>query len=269
MIGTIEEIIERLNESLSTPKGLGHAEWLRCIEVCTQSYIAIKAILNDNSFNSIEEEIYFFKHMKPKITSKYFYHLKLYQIETALPMGSTEVQIRYYEEEVRKLDNYVTNHQEFCNYMRREATYMDHIYFTRGNKNPELFTNYQFIEIGHEFATSHGFVLARISANKQLYSYLSKKIDQLEHGYPIVDNLMKPIPWEGSKVNMVILMYGLIETGQVNCDINTLANHMQKVFDVELKDIYRVWADVKTRKKELFPWLQEMMKKLEDRAREE
>jgi len=269
MAEDVEGIINRLNESLSVPKLIGTAEHRRCLDICTKSYRKIKIIVQSKSFDSVDEEIHFFKNVKPRITSKYFYHLKLYQIETGLPMGSTEIKIRYYEEEVRKLDNYVVNNQAFCNYIRREASYMDHIYFTRGNRSPELFTNYQHIELEEEFATSHGFVLARIVANKRLYDYLSKKIRQLENNYAMLDNLLKPLPWKGSKINMVVLMYGLIETGQLKCDINTLSNRFQKVFDIELKDTYRMWADVKVRKKEMFPWLREMIEKLENKAKEE
>ena len=268
-VDTVEDIIQKLNVSLSAPKSLGTSELRRCMEACTQSYRKIKAILRDKEFDSIDDEIHFFKHVKPKVTSRYFYHLKLYQIETGLPMGSTETMIRYYEEEVRKLDNYVSNHQAFCHYIRRESTDMDHIYFTRGNKSPELFTNYQHIDLAEEFATSHGFVLARILANKHLYEYLSRKIRQLENSYTILDSLIKPVPWTGSKINLVVIMYGLIETGQVDCDLATLSNHLQKTFDIEIKEVYRIWADVKTRKKDMFPWLKEMIQKLEERAREE
>jgi len=186
----------------------------------------------------------------------------------AMPMSSTDVKIRYYREEVTKLDNYTKSHADFCKYIRRGATYLDHIYFTRGNKSPELFTNYQVIDFEEEFATSHGFVLARILASENLYIYLRKKIQLLENNYAIVDNLLSPIKWKGSKANLVVLMYGLIETEQVECDISTLANQLQKLFDIDLKDIYRIWADVKTRKKELFPWLNELVAKLEERARE-
>lgn len=264
-----EGIIKRLNESLRFPKELGKNELVRCINECTNSYQALKELLVNKEFDSIDEEIHFFKELKPQITSQYFYHMKLYKIETKLPMSSTDVKIRYYNEEIKKLDNYANNNREFCNYVRSELTYMDHLYFTRGNKPPELFTSYHQIEIGYEFTTSHGWVLARILANKRLYDYLSKKIRQLENNYAMLDNLLKPLPWEGSKINMVVLMYGLIETGQLKCDINTLAKRFQKVFDIELKDTYRIWADVKIRKKEMFPWLREMIEKLEEKVRDE
>ena len=267
-IGQLEDIIERLNNELRVPKNLGKPESLRCLEICTLYYREIKEIVKKSEFASIDEEIHFFKKIKPLITSKYFYYLKVYKIEMATPMSSTDVKIRYYKEEIAKLDNYTKGHADFCKYIRRDATYLDHIYFTRGNKSPELFTNYQVIDFEEEFATSHGFVLARILASERLYIYLRKKIQLLENNYAIVDNLLSPIKWKGSKANLVVLMYGLIETGQVESDISTLANQLQKLFDIELKDIYRIWADVKTRKKELFPWLREMVERLEERARE-
>lgn len=267
-IGELEDIANRLNQELRIPKGLGKSESLRCIEICTQYLQEIKAMVKEREFASTDEEIYFFKKVKPLITSKYFYYLKLYKIEMATPMSSTDVKIRYYKKEISKLDNYTTSHADFCTYIRRDATYLDHIYFTRGNKSPDLFTNYQVMDFEEEFATSHGFVLARILASESLYIHLRKKIQLLENNYAIVDSLLSPIQWKGSKANLVVLMYGLITTGQVDCDISTLANQLQKLFDIELKDTYRIWADIKTRKKDLFPWLKEMVEKLEDRARE-
>lgn len=265
----VENIIYQLNEKLSTPKLLGNDELRRRIEVCILSYQQIKALVGSKEFESQEEEILFFKHIKPRVTSLYFYHLKMFQIETAVPMSSTEMKIRYYKDQMKRLDNFTFNHREFSSYIKRNATYMDHVYFTRGNKNPELFTNYQYIDMEWEFATSHGFVLARLLANEKLSDKLQKKIRLLEDNFAIIDNLIDPIAWSGTKVNLVVLMYGLIETNQVSCDIATLANRFNKLFGIDLKDSYRIWLDVKSRKKEDFPWLQQMIDQLRDRASEE
>lgn len=265
----IQQIISELHDELLHPKALGIDETCRCLNVCTRYYQELKETVTSYEFESQEEEIYFFKELKPQVAAQYYYYLKLYKIETDVPMGSTDMKGRFYEQEIKKIDHYMYAHKDFCAYMRKGATYMDQFYFTRGHKAPELFTNYQHMDLESTFATSHGFVVARILAADRLYAYLRNKISMLEQNYAIVDELLTPIEWKGSKVNLVVMMYGLVETGQVDCDIATLAAQLQKIFGIELKDTYRVWNDVKARKKEAFPWLKEMIRKLEEKIRED
>lgn len=241
----------------------GNDELRRCIEACTTVFITIKGVIKNIKFKDTAEEIYFFKHVKPQIVSRYFYQLKLLQIEENIPVVSREKRIALYQIEVTKLDNYPLSHQEFERYMSRGETYMDEMYFTRGYKEMELFTDYRYIDVDHEVATIKGFVLTRLQANKKLHQYLSHKINMLEQNGPEVYERLEHILWKGSKTDLVVLMYGLVETNQVDCDIATLARTFQRIFNVDLNRFYRLWTDVKARKKDRLPILKNMLERLE------
>ncbi|WP_262914708.1 RteC domain-containing protein [Gelidibacter sp. F63206] len=83
-------------------------------------------------FNNPEEEISFFKHIKPQIFSKLIYYVKLFNIESKRPRSSSKFQIKYLSAHINKLQVYFNDNLDFYHYYRRGATTLDTEYFTRG-----------------------------------------------------------------------------------------------------------------------------------------
>src|SRR5947207_14755380 len=100
--------------------------------MCDKSLHAIvkhlKSIKNhvlENDFDSQEAEIYFFRHIKPKFTSKLIYVKKVRKIETRKPIGSKEKQIKYLKRELNKLNIHFNDNQYFYNYIRSRDRLLD------------------------------------------------------------------------------------------------------------------------------------------------
>lgn len=79
-------------------------------------------------FMSQQEEIHFFKELKPKILSKLIYYNSVYRIETKKPNGGERIIRKYYNNELDKLKRYFDNNLEFYKYYRTGSTYLDKYY---------------------------------------------------------------------------------------------------------------------------------------------
>ena len=65
----------------------------KSIKLIKQALKRIRLKVIQSSFSNKEEEIIFFKNIKPKIFSKLIYHAKLFNIESKRPRSSDKSQV--------------------------------------------------------------------------------------------------------------------------------------------------------------------------------
>ena len=108
------------------------------------NYISkLKAFVLDSAFMNKEEEIDFFKHLKPKFYLKLIYHQKVISIQSHLPLAPlTEIK-NYYLNELRKINDYMNKNHELVTYYRSMATSFDEIYFLRKEPDSWLLMNFE------------------------------------------------------------------------------------------------------------------------------
>src|SRR5690554_1341942 len=133
-----------------------------------------------NGFSSIQEEIFFFKHIKPQIFSKLIYYSKLFNIESKRPRSSSKFQIKYLNSQINKLQVFFNDNLEFYHYYRRGATSLDEQYFVRGKSDLRATTETFHLSIDENFSTSQDGTVATIMAYDMLIVYLQQEIEKLE-----------------------------------------------------------------------------------------
>jgi hypothetical protein len=101
------------------------------IRLKEEMFTQLKAFISSYDFQSEEEEIHFFKEIKPKLFSRLIYYQKVFQIETMRPNGSKSVQKNYLEKELDRLTDFFNQNLEFCTYYRSGNTHFDKFFFTR------------------------------------------------------------------------------------------------------------------------------------------
>ncbi len=84
--------------------------------ICKRSVDDLRFYILKNGFEHVNEEIHFFKHIKPHFLSKLYYHLKVYKIELNLGVSNYKTQIKYFKDELRKIDHYCNNNKEIWAY---------------------------------------------------------------------------------------------------------------------------------------------------------
>ena len=72
---------------------------------------------------------------------------------------------------------------------------------------------------------------------------------------------VKSMEWTSSKASLTELIYALHHSKAINngeSDIKTIAESFQRLFDIDLSDIYRTYHEIRRRKKERLRFLDEL-----------
>ena len=85
----------------------------KCIETIVKYLQILKNYILDNEFPAKEDEINFFKHIKPKFSSKLIYFNKVRNLESYKPLGSKRIQRDYLNNELNKLNIYFSKNTNF------------------------------------------------------------------------------------------------------------------------------------------------------------
>lgn len=214
----------------------------------------LKTFVLENSFESEQEEIYFFKHLKPKFTSKLIYFKKVMKLEKLTPVGSNKMKIDFFKNELLKLNFTFSEYTDFYLYYRHNNEYLDKNIFTRCYNDVCPNVDPTYYELDHRFATSHDNLVAKVLANDMLQHYIENKIKYI--------NELKSLPetstfedsnlkWTGNKSDLIELIYALYYAGVINfgtAGIAEIARGFEKLFNINLGKFYRTKSSFKDRK---------------------
>lgn len=106
-----------------------------------------------------EDEIYFFKKLKPDILSKLIYYNAIFKIESKKPHGSYKLIKKYLINEQIRLKNTLIIIWSFINTIERIALFGSKI-FCKGKHDIKLSLDTYF-ESDHNFSTSHDYKVAK------------------------------------------------------------------------------------------------------------
>lgn len=243
-VQNLEHKIEELTAEAENPIGLAH----QLIELLLGCMAELKSYVMENGFKNIDEEIYFFKHIKPVFLSKLIYHNAIYKIETKKPYGNGKAIKKYIGNELAKLKRYFDNNLDFYKYYRTNNTYLDEKYFIRGKYDIKLSLDTYYFETDHNFTTSHDYKVAKIIANDLIQVYLE---DQLNCSNKKKASEKSPLNWTGSKTALTELIYALYAQGifdNGNADIKIIAKTFETSFNIDLGDFYHTFMELKARK---------------------
>jgi len=211
-------------------------------------YLAeVKEHVLKTGFNSVNDEIYFFKHEKPNLVSKLIYYNSIYKIETKKPYGEKSIK-KYLIKELKKLKKFFDNNIDFYKYYRSNHSFLDEKMFVRGEHDIKLWLDTHYFQSDHSFSTSHSYKVAKIIANDLIQVYIEDQINNMR-------NKDRPdtfvLTWTASKTAMTELIYALYSEGVFNsgnADIKLIARTFEDTFNICLGDFYHTFMELKARK---------------------
>lgn len=217
----------------------------------------LKVFVQSEPFGSDTEEIAFFKQYKPGILGPLFYFHHILRIESQRPLGEEGLD-GYYEKQQEEQKMFFDRHVSFFQYYRSGATYMDNYYFLRGRQGNVIDVDVCHLDDETEFGTGYDRLVARIMAMEMLYAFLSVKRTGLQNGGEegMPAGLLKvkgSYQWTGSAIELVEMVYGLSETGSINngeTPIHELAAFVGTLLNIDIRDCYSAYTDIKRRKNE-------------------
>ncbi|SHE71734.1 RteC domain-containing protein [Dysgonomonas macrotermitis] len=198
-------------------------------------------IVEGYEFKSKEEEIKFFKEHKPKLFCNLIFYRKIYNLEMHRPTGGGIIQQDYFRKELDHINDYFHKNLDFYHYYRSDNTFMDEIFFLRG-QNTEILLHLEtfYFERDPLFSTNCDFKIAKILANNMLESYIRDEIEKLENKDYELKNYFQPktkITWTGTKAELIELIYALIEVKVFNhgrASLKEVVCYFENIFNIEL-----------------------------------
>ncbi len=206
-----------------------------------------------HSFHSAEEEIKFFKEIKPAFLANIIFHLNCLQIESGRSKADEATLVKYFSRYIKLINQYNRENKEFHTYYRSGATHLDNKYFKRGRKDPKILIDSYVFNFDEKLSSSHEFKVAKLIAYERLVQYISNEINKIRNtGIKQLTNKSgSSLTWSGSKVALVELIYALYASQSLNggkIEIQDLANFFQQSFNIDLGDFYRKYLEIKARK---------------------
>ena len=233
---------------------------------------AIKTEVLQVGFLNEDQEVDFFKNVKPQILGKLIYYNKVFRIETTCPVSNGKIHQSYYENVLKNLKlEYKESicNEDFYRYYRAGRTDRDHTYFRLGKINYHDGLKSGVFEIDLSFSTYYDNKIAHIIANELLYTYTLTKINPEENPDTILQNLdaNKDISWTNSQNALIELIYALYASNSIaygKIGIRKLALIFQVLFRTPLNDIHHSFHRMKTRSGSRTAFLDQLKISLEE-----
>lgn len=216
-----------------------------------RSYLeTLRKEFTEQPFSSVDEEIDFFKIQKPKFEKHLQFEIRRHEIEILKVEQSKEALEKQLKKEHKQIESDFVSHREFYYYYKSGKTFMDEQLFTRAGSNEIIYPEYIML-VDADFSTMHGYLVARIEANELMRNYLSL-FDQQSPAARSSSSTAEQttIKWTGSKTDCVEFIYGLFANGCLNngrMDIKAIATFVQRTFNIDLGNYYRVFQDIRIR----------------------
>src|SRR5450631_4023954 len=232
----------------------------KIVGVITSALNQLKTLIKEQGFTDEQEEIYFYKHYKPKFHALYIYHATVFSVESDRPLGSKKARHRYFHNELRRIDNFFYHNAELYKYYRSGKTNLDKEYFTRGQRFDGYVIDIVTPIIDREFCTLHGIKIAFLIAYQQLREYFQDAMLEIETAVktPIFGPTPAPLTWTDSKTGLIELIYAWHAAGSFNegkVELKQIIDNVQAVFHVELSNPSRTFHEILARKKRYATYL--------------
>lgn len=235
------------------------------LELSTKTLHHMHDQLLKNPFKNDQDEIYFFKCIKPEPYSFWIYYKQVLYAEEFAEVCLSHLFKNFLHKRISELHEFHREHKQFSLYLQSGRKDLDHVYFLRSQASDyEIRTmeHYRY----HCFSTAYDHIHGKLLALPKLHKYYQKKLYELEHPKAIdpeddSDFDMPKLRWTGSKAALVELIYALHHTKTLNhgkYGIQEVGRVFQHFFGMELDDMFKVYGEIRSRKKTRTKFLDEL-----------
>ncbi len=228
----------------------------------------LKEFIVARPFAGPEEEIRFFKEIKPQFLKELIYYAELYSIEELKPNGSERKQRKYYGQCLANIEVFFDRNRDLYNYYRTGQVYSDNHFFVRKANDIPINPDYR-LDLDPNFSTSFSNKLGMLQAFEELRNYLLRLMrGSRKNRTPITAKKRKRNQtWTDTKAALQELIYAIYVKGSVNngdITIKQLKEDAEEFFNIKLGNIYTGVISIGRRKKERTPYLHSAIVSLEN-----
>jgi hypothetical protein len=218
-----------------------------------QAVAKLKEFLKNTSFTSRDDEIFFFKQIRPKILSYKIGVSLRYNLSVNEPIGTTDIVIHYFEDVLKGFQTLFKLNSFYYQYYRNQFTELDHLYFIREADHSQIPLP-ELTDPEHQDSTPMSDLYAKFIAYEQTHYDIIKRVTSLTNRQDIVipNETDLDLKWTGEVVNIVELAYGLWLTGQLNngnASLNQIVRWLELNLDVNIGIAQRKFTEISRRKR--------------------
>jgi hypothetical protein len=266
------EIISKINSEIEMScidSDISSDKALHMINFIRPLFEELREFTHQYSFQDVNEEISFFKDIKPFVLSKLIYFNDIYLLELRKPNGSKEVLKEYYKKKQMAITEFCNANLDFYQYYRSKSTHLDKYYFLRGRENYKLCHGCGMFDKDPLFATCYDHKVAKILAYDMLEIYLEQRLQSIDKQV-VLDKSRASLPdnpfrWTAPKVAAIELGYSIYAASVLNngnADIKEIMTYIEASFKIDLGDYYRTYLAMRERKRDRTPFLNSLIHKL-------
>lgn len=211
----------------------------------------VKAWVILHDFDSWEQEIIFFKNLKPKFIGTFIYYSRLVSFLSTLPPSGDKLKRKVYENEFEHLQYFSVQNADFIGYYRRNATYLDRKYFLRFTYDLDVKLALDIHSYDERFSSSHDHLISQIMANDLYEKFLRTELDKLKNIPPDSEKKHKTLAWTSSKVALTELIVALHQTRCFDGgskDLSETVKWFETNFDIDLGNYHKTLIEIRARK---------------------
>lgn len=231
------------------------------IVLCRNLLTKMKRIVSPMRFETVEDEVTYFKEIKHIPLSNLVYFFELKSFEVHFPKGDDNIKRKYTIKKLKRLNDFFSRNLDFAQYIDQGKNYLDDRYFTRKYFNDFNITHARYYFRDPDFSTSHDLLLAKLSANRKFSEYLDirlKHIGKLNGKKAAMDS---ELIWTSSKTDMTELAYALKSIRSINngqASIKDIIKALETAFHFNSGDPYQNFGEIKIRRKSRTKFLDDL-----------
>ena len=240
----------------------------KAIEMLDERIKQLSKWLKKHQFETVQEEIYFFKEQKPKIIAKLIYYKDILAFETSMPSVKKE-KLAHCEKLLNKIHQYQYNNKEFYQYYRSKLSFKDEEYYVRSNRKGSPYEDWYLMNYDKRLCTSHDYKVAILIGYDLLTIYVEDKIEQLHLANKSSQTMKSNLKWTATDYDFTEIVYGLHHKNSINngdATISEIATALGRALNikVDVKKIYRDYIGIKERKSDETKFITSMAKNLKE-----
>ncbi|GEP94505.1 RteC domain-containing protein [Chitinophaga cymbidii] len=237
-----------------------------CIGICLRHLTALRTQLRKYPLLSEEQEIHFFKSVKPRFHGQLIYYSKIWEIELRKPAGNRPQLDKYYQKHLKRIQHFSDYHRDIYLYYRMGATYLDKEYFARNPTTGIFLPSYKHIDADPDFSTAKDYLFSRIIANDMLSAYLQHAMTPIAGAAKVQPpGNKRQLTWKGPKVGLIEFGYACKEANILEESLHEIFEVFEVMFSIELKNTSRTFQEILSRKKEEAVFMDKLVVKLKER----
>ena len=230
-----------------------------------KSYIEqLKQFIEANEFKSNQEEIFYFKELKPQFCALLIYYFRVHDYQINTPIGSSSEKQTHIKKQLNNLTLDFTKHRSFYLYIISEETHLDEKYFLRENAKKNLSFETYSTDFDFRYCTGFDQQVAMLIAHKKLEYFYQNELnlmvnpEQFRSNSPKSENThygpyygKNKLQWTESQSALTELIYALYESKTFNygnTTVQEITKFFEVAFDMKISNIHRSFSEIKNRK---------------------